>query len=147
MKKLILILLLAVSNSLFAQSKTNETPNTKETITKKESKDTPEATKEDLPGVIIQDKMTLEDRTKRVAEKELELANREKEIQSKAAFLESARKQLVENATNAKIALDNREKEVQQKETNAHVKRKHPAVTKSLGDLIQDVSKKHPLTN
>lgn len=99
-----------------------------------------------LTGTVIQDKVPLEGREKMIAQRELEIAETQKKLQETAQYLEVSRKKLVDEATKVKVALENREKEIQRQETAAKIKPKKAApVTKSLGDLIQDVSKKHPV--
>ena len=102
-----------------------------------------------LEGLITQPRIALEVREKMIADKELELAAKEKKLNEDINTLAVARKQLVQEALNVKAALNAREKELSQKAAaspNIKIKKKkYPSATKNLGDLINEVSEKNPV--
>lgn len=153
MRKALLLQLLATS-LVFCQASYSMANEQTQQVSKTSSKDTKKnklETKEEpkLQGLITQPKIDVEIREKMVADKELELAKREKKLNDDSALLENTRKQLVQEALNVKSALNTREKEITQKAVAAKSKKakKYPDATKKFSDLLNSVSKENPVSD
>lgn len=139
------ILIMAFSGNVLADDKVEKTDSVVANKDSKNTKDNKDG--EGLSGIITQPKIALEVREKMIADKELELAHKEKKLNDDNNALIVARKQLVQEALNVKAALNTREKELTQKAaTVPKLKKKvYPDATKKLGDLINEVSEKNPV--